>query len=245
MRRIDLNADLGEGMGDDAAMLALVTSANVACGGHAGNADTMRTTLLQAKAQGVTIGAHPGYADRENFGRIIIPMATADITTMVAAQLATLQTIATETGTRVAYVKPHGALANLAAADGPVAQAILDATADMPLLAISGTVLEQLACAAGRTVFSEVFADRAYLRTGHLVPRTRPDAMIHDPEFAAKRLLSLLKTGLMPVVDGDPIPLRAQSICVHGDSPGAVAMARHVRATLTAAGLRLAPFMGR
>jgi 5-oxoprolinase (ATP-hydrolysing) subunit A len=244
MRTIDLNADLGEGMGDDAALLALVTSANIACGGHAGDADTMRATLQQARINGVTIGAHPGYADRENFGRTIIPMPMAAITSMVAAQIATLQSIATETGTRVVYVKPHGALANLAAADAAVAQAILNAT-NLPILAISGTVLETMARAAQHPVFSEIFVDRAYLSTGHLVPRTRPDAMIHDAAMATNRLLSFLNSGLMPVVDGAPIQLQAQSICIHGDSPHAITMARHLRAALTNAGITLAAFMAR
>jgi 5-oxoprolinase (ATP-hydrolysing) subunit A len=243
MRHIDLNADLGEGMGDDAAMLDVVTSANVACGGHAGDADTMRATLVRAMARRVTIGAHPGYADRENFGRKVILMEPVAISTMVAAQVRALRDVADQSGATVAYVKPHGALANLAAADAVVAQAILDAT-DLPILAISGTVLEQMARAQGRVVYSEIFADRAYLANGQLVPRVRSDAMIHDADVAAKRVLSFLETGLMPVVDGPPIPLKAHSICVHGDTPGAVAMARHLRAELVAAGHHLAPFAG-
>jgi 5-oxoprolinase (ATP-hydrolysing) subunit A len=242
MRRIDLNADLGEGVGDDLAMLDIVSSANVACGGHAGDAATMRATLMEATQRGVIIGAHPGYADRQNFGRVVIPMPPAAITDMVAAQIATLADVATHVGATIAYVKPHGALANLAAADAAVAEAVLRAT-DLPILAISGTVLERAAKAAGRLVFSEIFADRAYLSSGHLVPRTRDDAMIHDPHAAAKRLLSFMETGRMPVVDGDPIALQAQSVCVHGDSPGAVTMARQLRAELARTAVHIAPFM--
>jgi 5-oxoprolinase (ATP-hydrolysing) subunit A len=244
MRRIDLNADLGEGMGDDAAMLCIVTSAQVACGGHAGDAATMRATVSGAMARSVMIGAHPGYADRANFGRVVVQMEPHNITAMVKGQIRTLQDIAGEAGGKVAYVKPHGALANLAAADEAVARAILAAT-DLPFLAISGTVLEQQARAAKRLVFSEIFADRAYLPNGQLVPRTRDDAMIHDADTATHRLISFMETGLMPVVGGAPIALQADSICIHGDSPHAVTMARTLRAALTQAGITLAPFMAR
>lgn len=248
---IDLNADLGESfgpwrMGDDRAMLALVTSASIACGGHAGDPDSMAEVLAEARARGVTVGAHPGYADREGFGRRVIPMSADEIARMVACQIGTLMGAAALAGVRVAYVKPHGALANLAADDRAVARAIARAvravSADLAVLAISGTELEPAAAEAGLCVHSEVFADRAYLPTGRLVPRTRPGALIDDPEAAAARLLHLLRTGRMPTLDGPDIPLAARSICVHGDSPQAVAMARHVRRTLEEAGVRLAPF---
>lgn len=247
---IDLNADLGEGfgpwrMGDDAAMLDIVTSANIACGGHASDPETMFDTLRLAAARGVAVGAHPGYPDREGFGRRVIPMAPAEVGRMIAAQVGALAGVAALAGARVAYVKPHGALGNLAADDVAVAQAIAQAVAaigGLGMLAISGTALEDAARAAGLPVWSEVFADRAYLSTGRLVPRSRPDAMIHDADAAAERLLRLLETGLMPVVDGPPIRLAAQSICVHGDSPGAVAMARAVRIRLEGAGVTLRPF---
>lgn len=252
MIRIDLNSDLGEGfgpwaMGDDAAMLGLVSSANIACGGHASDPETMFATLGLAAQNGVTVGAHPGYADQIGFGRRIIPMAPAEVGRMVAAQIGSLMALAALAGTRVAYVKPHGALANLAADDTAVAQSIAAAvraiSPDLAILAISGTALEQVARAEKMTVFSEIFADRGYLSTGRLVPRSRPDAMIHDPETAVARLLSYLETGLMPVVDGDPIRLAGQSICVHGDSPGAVEMARQIRARLGAAGVQIAAFL--
>jgi UPF0271 protein len=250
--RIDLNSDLGESfgpwnMGDDAAMLAIVTSANIACGGHASDPETMFRTLTEAASRGVVVGAHPGYADREGFGRRVIPMTPPEIGRMVAAQVGALAGVAALAGTEVRYVKPHGALGNLAADDRAVAEAIVAAVAALPghlaILAISGTELEIAARAAGTQVFSEVFADRAYLPSGRLVPRSRPGAVLHDPEEAAERLIGFVESGRMPVVGGDPIPLAVQSICVHGDSPGAVAMARVVRQRLAAAGVTVAPFL--
>lgn len=245
MPTIDLNADLGEGVGNDAALLSLVTSANVACGGHASDPDLMATTLRTASARGVTIGAHPGYADPANFGRVIVPMSPASVAAMVAAQIGTLQGVAALTGARIAYVKAHGALANLAADDRAVADAVACATkaAGLALLAISGTELQAAGQAAGIPTYAEVFADRAYLSTGRLVPRSHPGAMIHDPKQALTRLISLLETGLMPTIDGPPIRLVAQSICIHGDSPAAVEMAQHIRAGLTARGIALTPFL--
>lgn len=257
-QQIDLNADLGESfgpwtMGDDGAMLDLVSSANIACGGHAGDPEVMFRTLQEAASRGVVIGAHPGYPDREGFGRRIIPMSPPEIARMIAAQIGALQGVAALAGAEVSYVKLHGALANLAAADETVAATLAEALAEMnrnartrplALLAISGTRLEEAALARGLPVHSEIFADRGYLANGQLVPRNQPGAMIHDPEEAAARLTAFLESGLMPVVDGAPIPLRAQSICVHGDSAGAVAMARCVRDRLEAAGFAVRPFLG-
>lgn len=252
LSKIDLNSDLGEGygpwpMGDDANMLAIVTSANIACGGHAGDAETMFATLCLARAKGVTVGAHPGYTDPMGFGRRIIPMSVAEIERMVACQIGALMGVAALAGIDVRFVKAHGALANLAADDGNVAGAIARAAAavsrDLALLAISGTELETAGQNAGLQVFSEVFADRAYLPNGRLVPRSHPDAMIHDAEIAAKRLIGLLDTGLMPTIGGAVIPLVAHSICVHGDSPGAVLMARHISTALKGAGISLTPFL--
>lgn len=249
---MDLNSDLGEGfgpwtMGDDAAMLGVVTSANIACGGHASDPDTMFATLQMAADRGVSIGAHPGYADRLGFGRRVIPMSPDEIARMVAAQVGALQGVAALAGAQVEYVKAHGALANLAADTPAVADAIAAAVRALPgglaILAISGTELERAGKAAGLPTFSEIFADRAYLPNGRLVPRSRPDAMIHGAKAAADRLIGFLGSGLMPVVGGDPIRLAAQSICVHGDGPEAVAMAVEVRARLQAAGVVLAPFL--
>lgn len=250
--RIDLNSDLGEGfgpwaMGDDATMLDLVTSANVACGGHASDPETMYATLRLAAERGVIVGAHPGYNDREGFGRRVIPMPPEEIGRMVAAQIGALQAVAALVPTRVRYVKAHGALANLAARDMDVAKAIVDAVRRMdpalPLLAISGTCLEQASHGAEHPVYSEIFADRGYLSSGQLVPRGSAGAMIHDATEAADRLLAFLETGRMPVIDGDPVSLQAHSICVHGDSPGAVSMAREIKARLSARGVEIAGFL--
>lgn len=249
---IDLNSDLGESfgpwvMGQDAAMFGIVTSANIACGGHASDPDTMFSTLTLARDHGVVVGAHPGYADPAGFGRRIIPMTTAEIERMVAAQIGALLGVAALAGVAVRYVKAHGALANLAADDidvaGAIARASRAVSADLALLAISGTALEEAGQTAGLPVYSEIFADRAYLPNGRLVPRGHFGAMITDPALAAARLVDFLTSGLMPVLGGSPIPLRAQSICVHGDSPHAVGMARQVRLALGQAGIAVAPFL--
>ena len=252
IKRIDLNSDLGEGfgtwsMGDDETMLSIVTSANIACGGHASDPETMFKTLTLAKENCVSIGAHPGYNDREGFGRRVIPMAPAEVGRLVVAQIGSIQAMAKLTGTEVSYVKAHGALANLAAQDATVAdamvQAIHDLDPDLTILAISGTEVERVAKEKGHRVYSEIFADRGYLSNGQLVPRGQAGAMIHDPKEAADRLLQMLDTGLMPVIDGDPIPLDAHSICVHGDSASAVAMAKEVREQLSHAGISICNFM--
>ena len=252
MTSIDLNADLGEGfgawqIGNDANLLGIVTSANIACGGHAGDSETMFSTLSKARSNGVTVGAHPGYTDKVGFGRRIIPMSLAEIEHMVAAQIGSLMGVAAVVDVPIRYIKAHGALANLAADDPDVAGAIARATRavsrDLALLAISGTELEPAGNAAGLQVFSEIFADRAYLPTGRLVPRSHPDAMIHDAKAATSRLLTFLATGQMPTVDGQSIALAAQSICVHGDSPGAVRMAEELRTGFAAAGINLVPFL--
>lgn len=250
-RRIDLNADLGEGfgpwaMGDDDAMLSVVTSANVACGGHAGDPDTMFRTLVTAAERGVTVGAHPGYPDRAGFGRRIIPMSLDEIGRMVAAQVGALRGVAALAGTEVRYVKAHGALANLAARDRDVATTLVETVramdADLAVLAISGTEVAHAARDAGVPVHAEIFADRGYLPTGQLVPRGQPGDLLHDADEAVDRILGLLETGTMPTVGGDPIALDVDSICVHGDSPGAVALAEQLRAALTDAGVVLAGF---
>jgi UPF0271 protein len=225
-----------------------VTSANIACGGHAGDPETMYRTLRLAAQKGVRVGAHPGYVDREGFGRRVIPMAVDEIGRMVAAQVGALVALARLAGTEVRYVKPHGALGNLAAADRGVAAGIVAAIKgldpQLAVLAISGTMLEQVAREQGVAVYSEVFADRAYQPNGQLVPRSRPGAVLHDAQEAADRLVGYLRSGRMPVAGGEPIALRADSICVHGDSPHAVEMARHIRARLQAEGVVLTPFAG-
>ena len=249
---VDLNSDLGEGygqwaMGDDAAMMGIVSSANIACGGHAGDPETMYKALRRAVELGVTVGAHPGYADREGFGRRALPMSPPEIGRLVAAQVGALVGVAELAGAVVRYVKPHGALGNLAAADRTVADAIVESTVALPgqlaVLAISGTELEHAAREAGVQVFSEIFADRAYQQSGQLVPRSKPGAVIHDAGEAADRLLGYFKSGLMPVIGGDPIPLMCHSICVHGDTISSVEMARHIRSKLLAAGIAITSFL--
>jgi 5-oxoprolinase (ATP-hydrolysing) subunit A len=248
---IDLNADLGEGfgpwtMGQDAALLAVVSSANIACGGHAGDPDTMFATLAEARRRGVAVGAHPGYADLAGFGRRIIPMTAGAIERMVAAQIGALTGVAALAGVGVGYVKPHGALANLAADDPDVAAAIARAvravSRDLAVLAISGTALEPAAQDAGLAVFSEIFADRAYRPDGRLVPRSDPGAVLHDPGEVTARMLGFVQSGRMPVQGGGDIALAAHSVCVHGDSPGAVALARGLKAALEKAGIPVAAF---
>ena len=253
MAQIDLNSDLGEGfgpwsMGDDAQILSIVTSANVACGGHASDPETMFKTLELARDKGVSVGAHPGYADRIGFGRRVIPMSPEEIGRMCAAQIGALMGVARQVDVPVVYVKPHGALANLAARERAVADAIVAAVQkidpQLAMLAISGTQGEVAAREAGAPVYSEIFADRGYLSSGQLVPRGQDGAMIHDAGQAAERLITFLDSGLMPVIDGDPIKLDAHSICVHGDGPSAVAMAHEIKERLTAHGVTITRFVG-
>ncbi len=251
-RSIDLNSDLGEGygpwrMGDDKAMLTLVTSANIACGGHAGDPETMFETLSLARDRGVVVGAHPGYPDREGFGRRELPYSAVECERFVAAQIGALCGVAALAGTSVAYVKAHGALGNLACDSREIARAVARATAavdrTLPILAISGTVLEDVARSLGLQVFSEVFADRGYRPDGGLIPRSHPEAMLTDQRSVTERMIAFLATGLMPTVGGTPIPLEAHSICVHGDSPGAVQLARRLREDLLGQGVAIRSFL--
>ncbi len=250
-RTIDLNADLGEGfgpwsMGDDAAMLALVTSANVACGGHASDPETMFRTLTIARAHGVSVGAHPSYPDLAGFGRRRLPVTVGEIERFVAAQVGALLAIGALAAHPIRYVKPHGALANVAAAERDVAEAIVRSVRalnrDLAMLAISGTELARAADAAGLRVFNEIYADRGYTAAGQLVPRSEAGAVIHDADAAAARLVAFLDSGAMPTVDGGSVRLAADSICVHGDNPAAVAMATRIRGALGDQGLSIAPF---
>ncbi|WBH17164.1 LamB/YcsF family protein [Sphingomonas radiodurans] len=252
MISIDLNADLGEGygpwsMGDDAAMLGLVTSANVACGGHASDPETMFRTMVLARERGVVVGAHPSYPDLLGFGRRRLPATPAEIERFVAAQVGALIAVGALAGHPVRYVKPHGALANVAAAEREVADAIARAVRAvdpaLAVLAISGTELQAAASTAGLWVFSEVFADRGYTAAGDLVPRSAPGALIHDADVAAGRLVSFLDSGEMPTVEGGSVRLAVDSICVHGDNPAAMAMAGRVREVLSKRGLTIAPFI--
>ena len=247
-KTINLNADLGEGfgpwqMGDDAAMLDTVASANIACGGHAGDPNTMRRTVRLAKQRGVSIGAHPSYPDLQGFGRRAMAMSPEELESQVAFQIGALAGIAALEATRVTHVKPHGALNNLACVDRAVADTICRAmcAADrtLILLAPAASQLVIAGRAAGLAVVEEIFADRAYLPDGQLVPRSRPDAMIHGPAACLAHVLAMLDAGALIATDGTRIPTPIGSICVHGDSPDAVAVARHLRDQLGIRGHRV------
>jgi UPF0271 protein len=243
--RIDLNADLGEDCGaDDAAMLDVVSSANVACGFHAGGGEVMAATVAAAAVRGVAIGAHVSYRDREHFGRRRLDVRADVLRDDVTEQLAALADCCAAAGTRIRYVKPHGALYHALTADRSQAEAVVGAIAafdpSLPLLGLPGTLAVDVAHAAGLTTLTEAFADRAYTADGGLVPRDRPGAVLDDPGLVATRMLGLVETGTVAAADGTRVAVAADSICVHGDSPNAVAMARAVRDTLTAAGVEVA-----
>jgi 5-oxoprolinase (ATP-hydrolysing) subunit A len=251
MATIDLNSDLGEGygdyrMGDDEAMLGIVSSVNVACGFHAGDPQIMAKTFAAAKSAGVAIGAHPGYPDLQGFGRRHIPYPPAEIERIVAYQIGAAMAVARLAGHKITHVKAHGALANLAADERQMADAVVHAAKavapDLVVLAIAGTEIEHAAERHGMRVAREIFADRAYTPQGRLVPRREPGAVIHDPEKAAARVLEMLDAGAIIAVDGTRVKVGIDSICVHGDTPGAVKLAETVRNALTRAGLALRPF---
>lgn len=249
--RIDLNSDLGESlgawtMGDDAAMLSIVSSANVACGFHAGDAAGILQTLRAAAARGVAVGAHVAYPDLAGFGRRNMDVASSDLQADVIYQIGALQGLAKVAGTRVRYVKPHGALYNTIAHDrrqaGDVIAAIRAIDAGLVLVALAGAPLVGWAREAGLTVVSEAFADRAYTPEGTLVSRREKGAVLHDAQAVAARMLRLAREGVVEAIDGSSVRVQADSICVHGDSPGAVAMAREVRAVLEQAGVAVQAF---
>ena len=251
MRTIDLNSDLGEGygpwsMGSDSEMLDLVSSANIACGGHASDPETMYRTLLLARERGVVAGAHPGYPDLVGFGRRRLPFSPEEAQRFSAAQTGSLMAVAALAGTVVRYVKPHGALNNAAAEDAALAEALVTgirAVGGLALLATAGTELAKAGYRLGVPTYEEIFADRAYTASGQLVSRSHPQAMITDPQAAADRLIAYFRSGLMPTIDGPAIPLRAHSVCIHGDSPHAVPMARHLRDRLSAEGIAVRSFL--
>ncbi|ACA16593.1 LamB/YcsF family protein [Methylobacterium sp. 4-46] len=251
MPTIDLNSDLGEGFGDyrcgdDAAMLAIVTSANVACGMHAGDPQIMARTFALAAENGVAVGAHPGFPDLWGFGRRVLPYSPAEIERIVAYQVGAAQALAAYAGHRVTYVKTHGALANHAAAHEEVARAIARAVRavdrDLALLAIALTAQVRAGEALGLEIHQEIFADRGYTEEGQLIPRGQPGALIEEPREAAARVAAMVEEGAIIAASGKRLQTPIRSICVHGDSPNAVATARAVRATLEAAGVTLAPF---
>ncbi|MDL5036048.1 LamB/YcsF family protein [Comamonas resistens] len=249
--KMDLNSDLGESfgawsMGDDAAMLDIVSSANVACGFHAGDAAGILATLKAAQARGVVIGAHVAYRDLAGFGRRNMDVASSDLVADVIYQIGALQGLARAAGTAVKYVKPHGALYNTIAQDKRQATDVINAIkaidSSLVLMALAGSPLIAWARDAGLTVVAEAFADRGYTPQGALVSRREKGAVLHDEKLIAERMLKLVRDGVIEAVDGSLVRVEADSICVHGDSPGAVAIARQLRQRFEQEGVKIASF---
>ena len=250
-RKVDLNADMGEGfgpwkMGDDAALLDIVTSANIACGFHAGDPDTMMQTMQMAVAKDVGIGAHPGFADLKGFGRHPLPLSHDEIANAVAYQLGAAQAMARRAGGKVRHLKLHGALSNMASVNADLAracyQAALAVDPDTRIMVLAATAMEQIVRDLDCNWVGEIFADRAYCDDGTLVPRNQPGAVLHDAAQAATRILNMLDAGAIITESGKHIPCQIDTICLHGDTPDAVAMAQAIRAHLTDAGVTLARF---
>jgi UPF0271 protein len=240
---VDLNSDVGEGAGQDPELIPLLTSANVACGLHAGNHETMRATVALARHHGVAVGAHPSYPDREGFGRRPMAMSAPELEACVSSQLYTLAQIAAAHSVRLQHVKPHGALYNTAARDPAVADAIARAVvafdASLVLVGLAGSALISAGSRAGLRTASEVFADRGYRTDGTLVPRDEPGSVIHDPDAVAPRAVAMVRDRVVPAVDGTPVSLLAETICLHGDTHGAADLALRIRRALLDAGIEL------
>ena len=248
---VDLNSDLGESfgpwkLGDDEAMLDVVSSANVACCFHAGDPLTLRRTCAAAAERGVVVGAQVGYHDLAGFGRRFVDIEPEELTADVIYQMGALDGICRATGTSVRYVKPHGALYNAIVHHEEQAGAVVAAVAaydpTLPVMGLPGSAFLRHAEAAGLTTITEAFADRGYTPQGTLVPRNQPNALLHDPAEVAARMVRLVTDGTMVAVDGSVVQVQADSLCTHGDSPGAVEIARAVRAALTTNGIDIQPF---
>src|SRR5438128_3996002 len=241
--QVDLNADLGEGAGHDAELFELISSAMIATGFHAGDSVTMKAEVCRAKEHGVAVGAHPSFFDRENFGRKELKVSNEEVFDAVAYQLGIFQAIAFAVGMRPNHVKPHGALYNMAVRDKKLADAIGRAIASVDpkliLFAPDNTELARAGETHGLQIAPEIFADRNYLNDGWLVPRTRPAALLGDPKEAAERLLRMLREGKVRSVEGRDVDVRGETICVHGDTPGAVEFARELRSQLEHEGVRI------
>ena len=250
---VDLNSDMGEGfgpwpMGDDAALLKVVTSANIACGFHAGDADTMARTMSLAVENNVGIGAHPGFADLRGFGRRRMEVPKATLANEVKYQIGAAQAMAKASGGEVRHLKLHGALSNMAAADADLArtcyEAALEIAPDIIIMGLAATAMEDVARDLGCNWAGEIFADRAYNADGTLVDRRLPGAMIHDPAEAATRMIEMVQAGAILTATGERLETRIDTICVHGDSAAAVALAQSVRDGLENAGIELMAFTG-
>ena len=251
MISVDLNSDLGEGfglweMGDDAAMLAIVTSANVACGYHASDPSVMRRMCSQAAANGVAIGAHVSYPDLIGFGRRFMEMSSTELADAVLYQIGALDAMARAAGATVAYVKPHGALYNTIAHHEQQAAAVVAGVkafrSDLPIMGFAGSVVLRLAAKQGLRPVTEAFADRAYNPDGSLVSRTLPGSVLHDPAVVAARAVRMMTKGRVTAIDGSEIAVSAESLCVHGDTPGAVRIAQHIRSVFVEVGVHLRSF---
>ncbi|MET3175435.1 UNVERIFIED_ORG: UPF0271 protein [Arthrobacter sp. UYCu721] len=252
MATIDLNSDVGESfgrwsLGDDLAMFGSVSSANVACGFHAGDPSVIRRTCRDAVAAGVVIGAHVGYRDLAGFGRRFLDISPTELADDVVYQIGALQALAAAEGARVRYVKPHGGLYNAIVTHTAQAQAVVDAVKsvdpDLPILGLPGSEVLRLAEKAGLRAVSEAFADRAYNPDGTLVSRSQPGAVLENPELVAEHVLRMATESAVRTIDGSTLKIRAESICVHGDSPGAVAMATAVKSALGDAGVSIGSFL--
>jgi UPF0271 protein len=252
MTAIDLNSDVGESfgrwtLGDDNAMFASVSSANVACGDHAGDPTVIRRTCRDAAEAGVVIGAHVGYRDLAGFGRRFLDISPGELADDVVYQIGALQALAVAEGARVRYVKPHGGLYNAIVSHTAQAQAVVDAVKSvdpgLPIMGLPGSEVLRLAEQAGLRAVSEAFADRAYNPDGTLVSRSLPGAVLEDPQQVAEHVLRMATESAVRAIDGSVLKIRAESICVHGDSPGAVAMATAVKSALGDAGVSIGSFV--
>ena len=247
-RTIDLNCDMGEGCGNDAELMDYISSANIACGFHAGDTPTMRKTVEIAMEKGVAIGAHPGYPDRKNFGRVAMHLPPNKVQEIVAEQLAALSEIAVAAGGGLSHVKAHGALYNQAARDTELAAAIAEAVKDfddtLVLFCLSGSAMISEAERLGLRTASEVFADRTYQRDGSLTPRTQPNALIHATDVAVGQAIQMLTTGSVTTVDGAKLDIQADTICLHGDGENALEFAKAIDAALASSNIGIAPVYG-
>jgi UPF0271 protein len=246
MTSIDINCDLGEGAGHDAELIPLITSANVACGVHAGDHETMLAAIELAAGSGVSIGAHPGLNDRAGMGRRELPLTPDAAADLIAIQVGELCQLSQLRGTRVTHVKPHGALYHLASRDYTIADAIAKAVRAidpaLALFGLAGGELLRAGRARGLRVASEVFADRTYQPDGSLTPRGRPDALISDEAGAVGQVLRIVQEGVVRATDGTDVPVAADTVCLHGDGAQALGFAWRLRAELAAAGIGVAPF---
>jgi 5-oxoprolinase (ATP-hydrolysing) subunit A len=248
--RVDLNCDMGESfgrweLGADAEVMPHISSANIACGAHAGDPGTMRRTLRLAREHGVASGAHPGFADLAGFGRREIPMSPQEVADLVLVQIGALEAVARSEGMRLAHVKPHGALYNMAARRPPLAEAIASAVASLDrslvLFCLAGSPMLGAAGRAGLTAAAEGFADRSYEPDGSLTPRSVAGSVIHDVDEVVRRAVRMVRDGKVTARDGREIALQVDTICIHGDTPGAAGLAHALNAGLRAAGITIAP----